>query len=79
MKKAVIGQEIYKLTERLFPLDRFLMGEGVRDTLKIIKEYLPQLAISHVPSGTSVFDWTIPEEWIIRKAYIENEGGGENN
>ncbi len=74
------GKKMYKLAQKIFPIFRCLMGSGVRETLEIIKEYLienanVEMQIIGVPSGTKVFDWKIPEEWIIKKAYIENQNG----
>ena len=85
-----IGMEMYKLAETIFPICRSLTGDGVRQTLKILSNYIAQdggreLSLHEVPSGTQVFDWTVPKEWAIREAYIENEQGihvidmGENN
>jgi aminopeptidase-like protein len=68
------GQQIYDLIRRLFPICRSITGEGVRQTLRIIQEHLP-LEIHEVPTGTSVFDWTVPKEWNIRDAYIQNSKG----
>lgn len=70
-----VGQQMYSLAERMFPICRSITGEGVRQTLAIIKEYLPELNICEVPSGTPVFDWTVPKEWNIKDAYIENSAG----
>ncbi|MDE5590040.1 MAG: DUF4910 domain-containing protein, partial [Acetatifactor sp.] len=70
------GQMMYQLVERLFPICRSITGDGVRETLSILKEYISDLKIYEVPSGTKVFDWVIPKEWRIREAYIEN-GKGE--
>jgi len=61
---------IYELAKRLWPIARSITGDGVRETLLIIKEILPQLKIFEVPSGRQVFDWTIPKEWRVRDAYI---------
>ena len=73
------GEEIYRLTEKIFPICRSITGKGVRETLSIINEYLSpdniQFDIKEVPSGTEVFDWTVPKEWDIRSAYIEDESG----
>jgi aminopeptidase-like protein len=67
-------QQIDQLFDRLFPLFRSITGEGVRQTLQILQDYIP-LAIEQVPSGTEVFDWTIPKEWVIREAWIRDAEG----
>ncbi len=69
------GRQMYAFAERLFPIGRSLTGEGVRQSLGMIKELVPELEIREIPSGTQVFDWTIPQEWEIRHAYIEEETG----
>lgn len=70
------GYEIYQLVKRLFPIARSITGDGVRDTLKIIKEQIP-IKIYEVPTGTTVLDWTIPKEWNIKDAYIMDEKGNK--
>jgi aminopeptidase-like protein len=69
-----IGDEIYALIERLYPICRSITGAGVRETLAIVGETV-SLAISEVPTGTPVFDWTVPKEWTIRDAYVKDETG----
>lgn len=63
------------LMERLFPICRSITGDGVRATLAILKEYLPDLVVHEVPSGTPALDWTVPAEWNIRAAWVKNEQG----
>ena len=70
-----IGQNMYDLAERLFPICRSITGDGVRKTLAVLRELLPELSIHEVPSGTQVFDWTVPKEWNVKEAYIENSAG----
>ncbi|MCR8660534.1 DUF4910 domain-containing protein [Paenibacillus endoradicis] len=69
-------QQMDQLFDRLFPLFRSITGEGVRQTLGILGEYLP-LTVEEVPTGTEVFDWTIPKEWVIREAWIKDSEGRE--
>ena len=69
------GRKMYELAERLYPICRSITGNGVRETLGILKEMLPEMKIEEVPSGTPVFDWTVPKEWNISEAYVENSAG----
>jgi aminopeptidase-like protein len=68
------GRDMHALIRRLFPICRSITGEGVRETLRIIREHIP-LDIQEVPSGTRVFDWNVPREWNIRDAWIKNSAG----
>ena len=61
--------------QELFPICRSITGEGTRKTLFELKKIVPQMQIYEVPSGTQVFDWTVPKEWNIYEAYIENSKG----
>ena len=71
----VLGDSMYKLADRLFPICRSITGAGVRETFAILKEYIPDLKLYEVPTGTKVMDWTVPREWRIDEAYIEDETG----
>ena len=55
---------------KMFPICRSITGGGIRKTLKIIKNEFPKLKIYSFKTGTKVFDWKIPYEWNIKKAYI---------
>ncbi|UOX86677.1 DUF4910 domain-containing protein [Amycolatopsis sp. FBCC-B4732] len=68
------GAELHALVERLYPLCRSITGDGVRQTLDIIGEHIP-LERHEVPTGTAVLDWTIPQEWNIRDAYVAAPSG----
>jgi aminopeptidase-like protein len=70
-----IGPKMHGWGSALFPLNRSLTGHGIRETLRYLKDLLPALEIQSIASGSSVFDWTVPEEWTIRSAYIEDEVG----
>lgn len=68
------GEAMMGLMARLFPICRSITGDGVRETLSILRERI-DLKIEEVPSGYKAFDWTVPLEWNIRDAYVKNERG----
>ena len=74
LQESDTAKEIFHLIERLYPICRSITGDGVRQTLRILQEYIP-LTIREVPSGTRVFDWAVPKEWNIKDAYIKNSKG----
>jgi aminopeptidase-like protein len=69
-----VGEEMYSLAQRLYPMPRSLTGDGTRETLRILAERIP-LRFAEVPTGTSAYDWTVPKEWNIRGAWIADSGG----
>lgn len=70
-----IGNEIYELSKLLFPLNRSITGNGVRQTLEAIRRILPDLNVYEVPTGTEVNDWIIPDEWNVKEAWIMTPDG----
>lgn len=79
-----VGQEMYQFVAEMYPICRSITGNGVRKTLNLIKKHVP-LVIHELPTGTKVFDWTVPKEWNLKDAYIKNSKGervvdfGESN
>ena len=69
-----LGQELAAWVAELYPICRSITGDGVRETLRRLQGLTP-VTLHEVPSGTEVFDWTIPREWNIRDAYIKNDRG----
>ncbi|MDR3363197.1 MAG: DUF4910 domain-containing protein [Desulfovibrio sp.] len=63
------------LLTRLFPICRSITGDGTRLTLSILRESLPGMTVREVPSGTKVFDWTVPDEWNARGARLTGPDG----
>ena len=68
------GVEMYHLISQLYPICRSITGDGVRKTLHILQQLIP-IEIHEVPTGTKVFDWTVPKEWNARDAYVKNSQG----
>jgi len=71
-----VGEQMHALARQLWPINRSLTGDGVRQTLALLRDrHLPELQIHEVPTGTAVFDWTIPPEWQVRQAYLLTPSG----
>jgi len=69
-----VGEELFELVAELYPICRSITGDGVRRTLEIVGREI-DLEVHEVPSGTEVFDWTVPREWNIRDAWVANAAG----
>ena len=53
---------------------RSILGKGFRESLDIIGEIV-DLKKKKIKSGTKVLDWTVPNEWNIKNAYIISPDG----
>lgn len=74
----IIGQSMYNLCVELFPICRSITGNGVRETLSILNSVIGgEMVVREVPSGTQVFDWSVPKEWNIRNAWIKDSKGNK--
>jgi aminopeptidase-like protein len=62
------------LFDELFPICRSITGPGIRSSFDILKRYLP-LEVTEVPTGTKVFDWSVPPEWSLKRATLTDPDG----
>src|SRR5271165_6380243 len=69
-----VGDDLHRFAADLYPICRSITGDGVRRTLSEIRKLIP-LQTTEVPTGTRIFDWTVPKEWNIREAYIKDSAG----
>ena len=70
IKKIYINNAFFsKLFDVLFPINRSILGEGYKKSLKILSDYI-DFKIYKFPSGKKVFDWVVPKNWIIKDGYI---------
>jgi aminopeptidase-like protein len=68
------GEEMYNLIADLYPICRSITGAGFRATLDRLSQHIG-LTRHEVPTGTPVFDWTVPKEWNITDAWVKNAQG----
>ena len=72
--QQAVGRVMHDLIKELYPICRSITGDGFRQSMRILQQYFP-LEIREVPTGTQVFDWSVPKEWNIRDAYVKNSRG----
>ncbi len=75
MKKNIIGKKIHNLCKLLWPLNRSITGEDTLKSLKILGKDLKGFKIHKIKTGSDVFNWTIPNEWNVKNAWIKNKNG----
>src|SRR5208282_2976184 len=51
-----------------------ITGNGVRNTLAILKRYIP-LEVNEVPLGTPALDWTVPSSGTSTTLYTARDDG----
>ncbi|NJN44651.1 MAG: DUF4910 domain-containing protein [Anaerolineae bacterium] len=68
------GETMHQWMTQLYPICRSITGDGLRSTLEFVSKIIP-LEITEIPTGTKVFDWTVPKEWNIQDAWVKNEAG----
>src|SRR5664280_1817785 len=71
---ANLGEQLHRFAADLYPICRSITGDGIRRTLAMIQDRIP-LQTFEVPTGTQVFDWTVPKEWNIRDSYVADSSG----
>ena len=62
-----------KTLETLFKFDRQLLGAGYDSGLEYLN-HLMGLDILEFDSGTEFGTWTVPEEWVVRDAWVKYKG-----
>ena len=71
---ASTGQRLHEFAAQLYPICRSITGNGVRQTLALIRRRIP-LVVHEVPTGTRIFDWEVPLEWNIEDACVIDTHG----
>jgi len=81
------AESMMRLCHDLYPISRSLTGEGVRQTLALLKSTIlgannpvnnqarAVFDIGSVRSHTPVFDWTVPREWKVKHARLFGPDG----
>ena len=62
--------KVFLLGKTLFPICRSITGPGFNSSLRLLKNFNKSLKIKKIKSGTKVFDWKVPPEWSVKKAYV---------
>lgn len=72
--KLSTAEKLSSLFDELFPLMRSITGPGLEQSFNVLRRHMP-LIVEHVPSGTTVFDWIVPQEWHVRSGRLTAPDG----
>ena len=64
-----------EIIKEIYNKPRTLISPATRETLRYIKSKVGGMKILYFKSGSKVFDWVIPKEWIVKDAYIKDKKG----
>ena len=65
-----LKKNLSKFSSDIFPHHRSLASKGTLETLKYLKKSNNSLKLVKTKSRKKVFDWVIPDEWNVKKAFI---------
>ena len=69
------GVEMMNIIKELFPLNRSILGPDYRRSLNFFYKRHKEFKKIRFNSGKKIFDWVVPDEWIIKNGYIEGKDG----
>ena len=64
-----------EIIKEIYNKPRTLISPATRETLKYIKLKIGTMKFLYFKTGSKVFDWVIPSEWVIKEAYIKDKKG----
>lgn len=65
-----------EIIKNIYPMNVTLLGAGYDNALEYLKKLI-KLDIIEIPSGTKLETWTVPDEWIVRDAWVKDPDGNK--
>lgn len=59
-----------EIIETLYPMDRHLTGAGYDNAMEFLSSLI-DLDVIEIPAGTSVGNWEVPQEWVLKDAWVK--------
>ncbi len=69
-----IVERLESYFERLWSINRSIAGPGIRESMDILSEIIPTERLKF-DTGSKIFDWTVPNEWVAHEAYFVDPNG----
>ena len=62
-----------KIFDELYPINRSITGKGYVESLAVLSRYINFKYLKY-KSGKKIFDWKVPDIWVINDAFIKFKG-----